>query len=126
MRKVVLCVATGAVALTGSLLPASAGSRKDTKTSIETNGFAYLEVKGDPNQKVGGPGIAKLRKNGNILKTDPFTFEKNSIGGGGGLGYFKELYADKDGKCSLFVKYKGNDDYAPSTDTMEVTCRKPE
>ena len=124
MKKVVLCAAAGALAVSG-LVPALAGSKIETKTDAVTNGVAIVEAKGS-DATFGGPGIAKLVKNGKVLKTDAFNFQKNEIGGKGGIGYPKALYADKDGDCKLIHKFKGTDKYAASKGDMNVKCRKPE
>jgi len=123
MKKLVLSVAAGAIAVAG-LVPAMAGSKAETKTQVITNGVSYVEAKGS-NAQFGGPGIAKLVKNGKVLKTDDFNFQKNEIDKGG-LGYPKALYADKDGDCKLIHKFKGTSKYAASKDDMTVKCRKPE
>ena len=123
MRKIVLSAAAAVIAVSG-LVPALAGGKAETKTQVLTNGVAYVEAKGS-DAKFGGPGIAKLVKNGKTLKTDDFNFKANDFDKGG-LGYPKALYADKDGDCKLIHKFKGTSKYAASKDDMTVKCRKPE
>ena len=124
MRKVIGCVAAAVIAL-GAVVPAGAAGT-ETETEIIDRGTAYVSAKVS-NNPFGGPGVAKLKKNGKVLKQDPFTFQGNELGpDGGGLGYPKELYADKDGTCTLMMKFKGTSNYAPSKDSKAVKCRKPQ
>ena len=119
MKKLALCVAAGAV-LVGAL-PAMAAM--GTSTEVLSHSVGYVKAYGS-DAAFGGPGVAKLKKDGKVLKTDSFQFQKAPLDGKGGVGYFKDLYADKDGTCILLVKFKGTDKYAPSKDTKAFKCRE--
>ena len=125
MKKLAISAVAGAIAMVG-IVPGPAFAAIATKVEIAGRSAATVKPKDAPKEMFHGPGVAKLKKNGNVLKSDPFTFDDNTYEDNGGLGFFKELYADKPGDCVLLVKFKGNDKYAASKDTKTVKCRKPE
>lgn len=122
MKRVLVGAVAGLMALGGGMFPAEAAGKTDTKTTVVTNGVAIVEAKGS-NAAVSGPGVAKLRKNGETIRRKSITFDKNDLGEGGGISYFDGLKKDVNGNCSLLVKYLGNSKFNASKDTISVVCK---
>ena len=111
MKKVLLTVAAGAVALSSAVLPAGAADKKATTTEVITNGVASGKA-ANPDLVFGGPGKAILKKKVDgkwvVKHTEDIKFESN-------LAMWEGKLLDKSGHCKVIAKYLGNAKYAPST-----------